>query len=138
MAGVPGQANQTLVESKRQLVDYIESGNKPKQYWRVGTEHEKFGFRWSDKQALPYDGPAGIRAVLNGMKRFGWEPVSEGDNVIALKQDGASITLSETTPFAISPGDEYDHRPDCTKLKDGPLGCDSWATGRTSRAGSAG
>ncbi len=102
MAGVPGQANQTLIESKTQLVDYIESGNKPKEYWRVGTEHEKFGFRWADKQALPYDGPAGIRAVLNGMKRFGWEPVSEGDNVIALKQDGASITLEPGGQFELS------------------------------------
>jgi len=102
MAGVPGQANQILVESKRQLVDYIESGNKPKEYWRVGTEHEKFGFRWADKQALPYDGPAGIQAVLNGMKRFGWEPVSEGGNVIALKQDGASITLEPGGQFELS------------------------------------
>ncbi len=102
MAGVPGQANQTRIESKTQLGDYIESGNKPKEQWRVGTEHEKFGFRWSDKQALPYDGPAGIGAVLNGMKRFGWEPVYEGENVIALKQNGASITLEPGGQFELS------------------------------------
>jgi glutamate--cysteine ligase len=102
MAGVPGQANQTRVESKTQLVEYIESGNKPKEQWRVGTEHEKFGFRLSDKQALPYDGPAGIQAVLNGMCRFGWEAVAEGDNVIALKQDGASITLEPGGQFELS------------------------------------
>ncbi|MEN3951007.1 glutamate--cysteine ligase [Iodidimonas sp. SYSU 1G8] len=102
MAGVPGQANQTRVESKTQLVEYIESGNKPKEQWRVGTEHEKFGFRLSDKQALPYDGPSGIQAVLNGMCRFGWEAVAEGDNIIALKQDGASITLEPGGQFELS------------------------------------
>jgi glutamate--cysteine ligase len=102
MAGVPGQANQTRVESKAQLVEYIESGNKPKQNWRVGTEHEKFGFRLSDKQALPYAGPAGIAAVLDGMRRFGWEAVSEGGNVIALKQKGASITLEPGGQFELS------------------------------------
>ncbi len=36
---------------------------------------------------------------------------------------GNTITLAETTPYAISAGDTYRHRPDCTKLRDGPLGC---------------
>lgn len=41
--------------------------------------------------------------------------------------DGETITLAETTPYPIEDGHEYDHRPDCTKLKDGPLGCDSYS-----------
>lgn len=41
--------------------------------------------------------------------------------------DGMTITLAETTPYPIELGDEYRHRPDCTKLKDGALGCDSYA-----------
>lgn len=40
--------------------------------------------------------------------------------------NGMTITLAETTPFPIQVGDTYRHRPDCTKLKDGPLGCDHW------------
>lgn len=40
--------------------------------------------------------------------------------------DGNTITLAETTPYAISPADTYRHRPDCTKLADGPLGCKSY------------
>lgn len=39
---------------------------------------------------------------------------------------GSTITLAETAPFAIEDGHRYRHRPDCTKLKDGPLGCDSY------------
>ena len=41
--------------------------------------------------------------------------------------DGMTITLAETTPYPIEPGDDYRHRPDCTKLKDGALGCDSYS-----------
>ncbi|MFN3232390.1 MAG: glutamate--cysteine ligase [Alphaproteobacteria bacterium] len=102
MAGVPGQSNATMIESKAQLIEYIESGCKPRDAWRIGTEHEKFGFRLSDKKALPYDGPDGIRAMLEGMQRFGWQPVNEGDNVIALKQGGASITLEPGGQFELS------------------------------------
>ena len=53
MAGVPGQSDQSPIESKTQLVEYIEAGCKPKAGWRIGTEHEKFGFDLETKQALP-------------------------------------------------------------------------------------
>ncbi|MDX1581769.1 MAG: glutamate-cysteine ligase family protein, partial [Alphaproteobacteria bacterium] len=93
MAGVPGSDNQTPIESKSQMIDYLAAGCRPKPDWRIGTEHEKFGFRLTDKQALPYGGPDGIGKVLEGLQQFGWQPVSEGGNVIALKMGGASITL---------------------------------------------
>ena len=102
MAGVPGQGNTTPIESKAQLIEYLASGNKPRDAWRIGTEHEKFAFRLSDRQALPYEGPDGIGKVLEGMQRFGWEPVAEGENVIALKMDGASITLEPGGQFELS------------------------------------
>ncbi|MDA0339213.1 MAG: glutamate--cysteine ligase [Proteobacteria bacterium] len=102
MAGVPGQGNTMPIESKTQLIEYLASGNKPRDAWRIGTEHEKFAFRLSDKQALPYEGPDGIGKVLEGMQRFGWEPVSEGGYVIALKMDGASITLEPGGQFELS------------------------------------
>ena len=102
MAGVPGQGNQTPIESKAQLVEYLEAGCKPPEDWRIGTEHEKFAFRLSDHRALPYDGPDGIGKVLEGMQRFGWEPAYEGENVIALKMDGASITLEPGGQFELS------------------------------------
>ena len=102
MAGVPGQGNQAPIESKAQLIEDIEAGCKPPEAWRIGTEHEKFAFRLSDKQALPYEGPDGIGKVLEGMQRFGWKPEYEGDNVIALKMDGASITLEPGGQFELS------------------------------------
>ena len=82
------------VTSKAQLVAALESGSKPKDQWRIGTEHEKFSYNKADFKPLTYDGDAGIRAFLEGMQRFGWEPVTEGENLIALKQDSkGSISL---------------------------------------------
>ncbi len=83
-----------MIESKAELVASLEQGCKPRDQWRIGTEHEKFGFRLDDLRPLPYEGDQGIRAILQGLAGYGWEPVTEGGNVIALKKpDGCSITL---------------------------------------------
>ena len=54
------------IGGKSELVEYLEGGNKPKTDWRIGTEHEKFGFRLDDLRPPPFEGPQGIRAVLEG------------------------------------------------------------------------
>ena len=89
----PSTAGAQPVTSKAQLVEYVAKGSKPKSAWRIGTEHEKFAFETRSLKRLPYDGPAGIRAMLEALTRFGWEPVTEKGNVIALSQAGASVTL---------------------------------------------
>jgi len=82
------------ITDKRQLVEYLEAGCKPPSAWRVGTEHEKFVFRRSDLRRVPYEGPDGIATVLREMTRFGWEPIIEDGNTIALANDArCSITL---------------------------------------------
>ena len=90
------------IERLSDLAEYLASGCKPKEQWRIGTEHEKFGFRLSDHRPLPYEGPAGIRALLEGMRRFGWQPVMEGKNIIALTQGGGSISLEPGGQFELS------------------------------------
>ena len=87
------EAFSPLVESKRDLVAYLEAGCRPREDWRIGTEHEKFGYRLSDFGRLSYEGPQGIRAVLEGLQKFGWKPVYEAGNLIALHMDGQSVTL---------------------------------------------
>ena len=79
--------------TRRDLVAYLESGCKPRQAWRIGTEHEKFGHRLADRAPLPYEGPAGIRALLEGLQRFGWEPYLEDGKPIALLKDDQSVSL---------------------------------------------
>jgi glutamate--cysteine ligase len=91
------------IADKRQLVEYHASGNKPPAAWRVGTEHEKFVFRHSDLKRVPYEGPDGIGALLQGLLRFGWDPVMEGGNIIALENDArCSITLEPGGQFELS------------------------------------
>ncbi len=76
-----------------QLVRYLEAGCKPRERWRIGTEHEKFGYRRSDLRPLEYEGENGIGAILHGLERFGWTPVREAGKTIALTLDGQAITL---------------------------------------------
>ncbi|HWL70589.1 MAG TPA: hypothetical protein VNS22_19735, partial [Geminicoccus sp.] len=54
------------IGGRHQLVEWIASGEKPAEAWRIGTEHEKFVFRKNDLTPVPYDGPDGIAAVLDG------------------------------------------------------------------------
>lgn len=83
------------IESHQQLVEYLESGCKPKSEWALGTEHEKFGFTTNDLRPLAYEGRSSIKAMLDGLtNQFGWQPVQEQGKVIALLDDtGASVTL---------------------------------------------
>ena len=90
------------VTEQRQLVEYLIDGGTPRKDWRIGTEHEKFGFRLDDVTPLPYHGPSGIGATLDGMQRFGWLPVYEGDNIIALTMDGQSVSLEPGGQFELS------------------------------------
>jgi glutamate--cysteine ligase len=84
-----------IVKDRGQLIEYLESGCKPPERWRLGTEHEKFGYSTADLKPLPYENGPGIRAILEGLaEQFGWRPVLENGNTIALLDDtGASITL---------------------------------------------
>ncbi|WP_226621959.1 glutamate--cysteine ligase [Alloyangia pacifica] len=82
------------IEHHAQLGEYLEDGIKPKDDWRIGTEHEKFGYLTDTHEPLPYDGPRSIRAVLEGLRdRHGWAEVNEGGNLIGLTKDGANVSL---------------------------------------------
>jgi glutamate--cysteine ligase len=82
------------VASVDDLVAMLRAGEKPRAAWRIGTEHEKIGFYRASRQPIPYEGKRGIRAILEGFaERFGWEPILEGENPIALRRGEASITL---------------------------------------------
>src|SRR5215471_7460500 len=98
----PTQSTGEPITERRQLIEYIQAGCKPPEHWRIGTEHEKFVFRRSDLKRVPYEGPDGIRALLMGLTRFGWAPVREGENVIALSQGNCAITLEPGGQFELS------------------------------------
>ncbi len=82
------------IERHEQLAEYLAAGCKPKDDWRIGTEHEKFGYCKDTLKPLPYDGDRSIRAMLEGLRDgFGWDPVLEGDHIIGLVKDGANVSL---------------------------------------------
>ncbi len=82
------------IENYQQMVDFLADGCKPKEDWRIGTEHEKFGYCKDTLRPLPYDGDRSIRAMLEGLRdRHGWSEVKEADKLIGLVKDGANISL---------------------------------------------
>lgn len=81
------------VERPEQLAEWLERGCKPAAEWRVGTEHEKFGFLTDSRLPLPYGGARSVLTVLEGVAAQGWERVHEGEALIGLRRGRASISL---------------------------------------------
>ncbi|MEP2641828.1 glutamate--cysteine ligase [Roseobacter sp.] len=82
------------ITSHDQLAQYLEDGCKPKDQWRIGTEHEKFGYCKDTLKPLPYEGDRSIRIMLEGLRDgHGWAPVEERGKLIGLEKDGANISL---------------------------------------------
>ncbi|MCH2068370.1 glutamate--cysteine ligase [Shimia sp.] len=82
------------IEHHDQLAEYLSSGCKPKEDWRIGTEHEKFGYCKDTLKPLPYEGKRSILAVLEGLRDgHGWSPLEEGGKLIGLEKDGANVSL---------------------------------------------
>ncbi|WP_425043195.1 glutamate--cysteine ligase [Primorskyibacter sp. S87] len=82
------------IERHEQLAEYLADGCKPKDQWRIGTEHEKFGYCKDTLKPLPYEGKRSILAVLEGLRDLhGWLPLEEGGKLIGLEKDGANVSL---------------------------------------------
>jgi hypothetical protein len=79
----PSNVAESPITDHRELVEYLASGSRPREDWRIGTEHEKFGFRLDDLRPPTFDGERGIEALLHGLTRFGWTPVQEHGRTIA-------------------------------------------------------
>ena len=91
-----------IIDDRAQLMEVFSAGEKPRQAWRIGTEHEKFVYRQADHRAPSYEEPGGIRDLLAGLTRFGWEPVTEGDTVIALRGPDGTISLEPAGQLELS------------------------------------
>ena len=103
----PPSGKSTPIESRDDLVYALEKGNKPKDAWRIGTEHEKFGFSLKDYRPIAFheeaDDQGGVSDLLNALaENYGWTRLHEGDNLIALTKDGANITLEPGGQFELS------------------------------------
>jgi glutamate--cysteine ligase len=90
------------IESRDDLLATFAAGEKVPDRWRIGTEHEKFVYRTSDHRAPSYDEPGGIRDLLMGLTEFGWKPVVESGNVIALSGPDGTVSLEPAGQFELS------------------------------------
>ncbi|MFM8499394.1 MAG: glutamate--cysteine ligase [Chakrabartia sp.] len=90
------------IENRADLISVFAKGEKPVTRWRIGTEHEKFVYRTADHRAPSYDEPGGIRDLLMAMTRYGWEPVMEGGNVIALSGSDGTVSLEPAGQLELS------------------------------------
>ncbi|APO66547.1 glutamate-cysteine ligase [Rhizobium gallicum] len=95
--------DQTPISSVQELTDYIAAGNKPKERFRIGTEHEKFAFFRADNNPVPYAGEASISALLKGLQtKNGWDPIMDGENIIGLAEQHGMGAIS------IEPGGQFE------------------------------
>ena len=101
------------IQSRDDLVRHLSKGCRPRADWSIGTEHEKFVYDLKTHKPVAYEGKPGIRQLLEGMQRFGWAPVREGENIIGLKgtgaQNGASLSLEPGGQFELSGAAAQDH-----------------------------
>ncbi len=100
-------SNDPVIETREQLIAPMAAGEKPKERWRIGTEHEKFVYCTGDRHAPSYDENGGIRDMLKALTEFGWEPVEEtaadgSVNVIALKGEDGAVSLEPAGQLELS------------------------------------
>src|SRR5688500_2375028 len=90
--------NDPVIEYIRQLADPMAAGEKPREQWRIGTEHEKLVYCVTDRHAPSYDEPGGIHDLLMALTEFGWKPVEENGpdgtkRVIAMSGADGAVSL---------------------------------------------
>jgi glutamate--cysteine ligase len=95
--------DETPLNSVSELSDYLASGARPEDEFRLGTEHEKFAFFFADNSPVPYEGEASISALLTGMQqKLGWDPIMDRDNIIGLGERSGMGAIS------IEPGGQFE------------------------------
>lgn len=98
-ANAPSEGSSEPV-TREDLVNHLKSGCKTRDRWRIGTEHEKLGFKLADKRRMDYGQIEQVFSKLSD--RFNWQPIKEGDLTIGVKQDGQSVTLEPGGQFELS------------------------------------
>src|SRR5687768_12240775 len=104
-----------LIESRADLMSVFSGGEKPREAWRIGTEHEKFVYRVSDHRAPSWEEPGGIRDLLEGLTEFGWKPVLEGGKIIALAGNDGTISLEPAGQLELSGAPLRDLHESCAE-----------------------
>ena len=86
------------------ICQWFKDGEKKRENWLIGTEHEKFLFKKNEFKRLSYEDLKGIKFILNKIaEEEDWEKISENNNLIGLKhKSGSSISLEPGGQFELS------------------------------------
>ena len=91
-----------MIELKKSdLINYICKGEKSKNKFKIGTEHEKFIFHLETKKPVEYS-DKGILGIFKILKENNWSEIKEGENLIGLKKNNISITLEPGLQIELS------------------------------------
>ena len=93
----------TMINSKNQIIEYFKSGIKNTKNFKIGIEHEKFLF--CNNKRINY---LKIKEMFAALLEFGWNPIYEKDNIIALNKGGKNITLEPGNQIELS-GEKLNH-----------------------------
>ena len=94
-----------MIKTKKQIIDYFQSGIKETKDFKIGIEHEKFLFDNKDNKRIDYPK---VKEMFTALIEFGWKPVFEKENIIGLNKGGKNITLEPGNQIELS-GDKLNH-----------------------------
>ena len=94
--------DEPVIESRDELIAPMQKGEKAKDDWRIGTEHEKLVYKRKTHAAPSYDEEGGIRDILLSLQDFGWTPVEEGGKVIAMAGEDGTVSLEPAGQLELS------------------------------------
>ena len=117
MSAPPTSAGR-LIDCKADMVQTLQKGEKSKDQWRIGTEHEKFAFTREDLRPLPFEGERSISTLLESLSQLGWSRLEEDDNLFALTKNGANITLEPGGQFELSGAPLQNLHQTCCEIHD--------------------
>ena len=106
-----------ILKNKKEIIEYFEKGSKPKQFWKIGTEHEKFLYDLNTLEPIDYYGKNGIKSLFKLLKKKGWKEVIEDKNPIALKNKGSTISLEPRCQIELSGGTVNSVHETCKQAK---------------------
>lgn len=119
MSGTPsGSSQSTTPVGEADLLQAFTSGCKPREDWRLGTEHEKIGFCLDSHRPIPYEGERSIRRALELLVADGWELDCEDGNPIALRRGMANITLEPGGQLELSGAPLSTVHETCAEVRD--------------------
>ncbi len=88
-----------MIDKKDKIIKYFNSGIKETKNFKIGIEHEKFLFDDKSNKRLDY---LKIKEMFSALIEFGWNPITEKDNIIGLNKFGKNITLEPGNQIELS------------------------------------